>query len=807
MARVTSSVVLFGAAASALVAFSTTARMQQQTPSQQPPSPQASPPAVPSRAALPAGAGRDIVQRMCGTGCHAIEMVTNHRYSMPRWAEIVDSMVARGAVGTPAEIEIVTKYLATHLGGPEAGPPAAGSGPSTTSASAASGTGPSSGATGPAGAVEVAVSRGRIADAGWPVYGHDAGGQRYSPLTQITPENVAKLRRVWTFTSTPPVVPSTAAIPSEGGSGGASSSNGAPAAAAPGSGATTRSTSSAAAPGADVGSRTRRRGRMSQVTPLVINDMMYLITTANQALALEPETGRTIWQYDIRDVGVPALRGLAYWPGNGVAPPTIFFGTSSGFLIALNARTGQPVSGFGQEGSVRLRDGVADRFPTASYGLSSPPVVYKHLVITGSRVQEQPSLGPAGDVRAWDARTGELVWTFHTVPRPGEPGHDTWEQPGSWKDRSGANVWGLMTLDIERGLVFLPIGSVTYDYYGGDRKGANLFGSTLVAVDALTGRRKWHFQTTHHDIWDYDLESAPALIEVRRNGQRIPAVAQMTKQGLLFILNRLTGEPIHGVEERRMPLDGFAPGEHPWPTQPFPVAPEPLARNRFDPSELANITPAHRQLCEALLKKDGGLRVGGPYLPFGYKPSLLFPGTLGGGNWHGTSFNPELGYLFVNTQNVGEVYQIIDTPDRGPMAQRWKFWDGDKYWPCQQPPWGELMAVDVDTGDVRWRVPLGQFEELEKLGIKNAGTPNMGGSIATAGGLVFIGGTLDNKFRAFDARTGREVWSTGVGAAAHSVPITYQGRDGRQYVAVMVSGGGFLGDPTIPATLNVYALP
>ncbi|MPZ18310.1 MAG: PQQ-binding-like beta-propeller repeat protein [Luteitalea sp.] len=787
MARVASSVVLLATAACTLVTISATARMQQE-----PQPPQAPPQAVPSRTTLPAGAGRDLVQRMCGTGCHAIEMVTNHRYSAPQWAEIVDSMVVRGAVGTPEEIEIVTKYLATHLGGTEAVPPAPGAGRSETSASVPdSGTVPSSGATGPGRAVEVAASHGRIADAGWPVYGHDPGGQRYSPLTQITPENVAKLRRVWTLTSTPPVVvPSPEATSSEGGSRGAgASSNG------------------AAASGANGASRTKRRGRMSQITPLVINDVMYLTTAANQALALEPETGRTIWQYDIQDMGVPALRGLAYWPGDGEAPPTIFFGTSGGFLIGLNARTGQPVSGFGQDGIVSLRDGMVDRFPDANYGLSSPPVVYKHLVITGSRVQEQPSHGPAGDVRAWDARTGELVWTFRTIPRPGELGHDTWEEPDSWKDRSGANVWGLMTVDVEHGLLFLPIGSVTYDYYGGDRKGANLFGSTLVALDAPTGRRKWHFQTTHHDIWDYDLEAAPTLMDVTRNGQRIPAVAQMTKQGLLFILNRLTGEPIHGVEERRMPQDGFVPSEHPWPTQPFPVKPVPLARNGFDPSELANINPAHRQLCEALLKKDGGLRTGGPYLPFGYEPSLLFPGTLGGGNWHGTSFNPELRYLFVNTQNVGEVYQIVDTPEQGPMAQRWKFWDGDKYWPCQQPPWGELMAVDVDTGEVGWRVPLGQFEALEKLGITDAGTPNMGGSIATAGGLVFIGATLDNKFRAFDARTGREVWSTDVGAAAHSVPITYQGRDGRQYVAVMVSGGGFLGDPTIPATLNVYALP
>ncbi|HEY8548375.1 MAG TPA: PQQ-binding-like beta-propeller repeat protein [Vicinamibacterales bacterium] len=723
--------------------------------------------------ALPPGEGQAVVQRMCGSACHAIQMVTNHRMSAERWAQVVDNMVVRGATGSPAEIDLVVRYLARHFGTADDSAAAR-----PTDADAAVPTGPG---TGPAERVAVAAHVTRGIETGWPVYGHDPGGQRFSPLRLITPENVHTLQRAWTFTSHPPEPPASP-TPQASSAGGPQ------------------------LPGDLSARRGGRRGRMSQVTPLVINDVMYLTTVANQAVALEPETGRVIWTYDIRDLGVPALRGLAYWPGDGHAPPTIFFGTSAGKLIALNARTGRPVASFADGGVLDLRTGMTGRFPNANFALSSPPVIYKHVVITGSRVQEQPALGPPGDVRGWDARTGELLWTFHTVPRPGEVGHETWEGD-AWKDRSGANVWGLMTVDVERGLVFLPLGSVTYDYYGGDRKGANLFGSTLVALDALTGERKWHFQTTHHDVWDYDLESPPALVEVERNGERIPAVTQMTKQGLLFILDRRTGEPIHGVEERPTPQDGFAPGEHPWPTQPFPVKPPPLARNSFSEHELANITPEHRRLCEDLLRKDGGLRTGGPYMAFGYRPTLIFPGTLGGGNWHGTSYNPELGYLFVNTQNVGEVYQIVDTPTHGPMAQRWKFWDPDKYWPCQQPPWGELSAVNVHTGEIAWRVPLGRFEELEAMGIKDTGTPNMGGSIATAGGVVFVGGTLDNKFRAFDAKTGRELWAVDVGAAAHSVPITYLGRDGRQYVAVMVSGGGFLGDPTIPATLNVFVLP
>jgi quinoprotein glucose dehydrogenase len=615
-------------------------------------------------------------------------------------------------------------------------------------------------------------------DTGWPMYGHDAGGMRHSPLTEITPANVARLTRVWKY--------ETQLAP-------------------------------ASAPGAPVSTPASGRGAgrprafTSQMTPLVIDRVMYLTTPYGRAVALDPDTGKEIWTYDLGDAGMPAQRGLTYWPGDGDAPPTLFFGTSADILIGLNAKTGQLVSGFANRGRLDLRSGISEAFPNASHGLSSAPVIYKHLVIVGSRVQETPSLGAAGDVRAWDARTGKLAWRFHTVPRPGETGHDTWEGD-AWKDRSGANVWGGMTVDTERGLVFLPLGSVTYDYFGGDRKGANLFGSTLVALDAATGKLKWHFQTTHHDIWDYDLAAPPTLFDIKRENRTIPAVGQITKQGLLFILDRTTGEPVFGVEERKVLQDGFWTGEHPWPTQPFPVKPVPLARNSFRPEEIATVTSEHKSYCESLLNKDGGLRTGGPYLPFGLRPSLIFPGTLGGNNWHGSSFNPELGYLFTNTMNLGEVYQIVPKPPdangRVPEpAERWKFWDGEKYWPCHQPPWGELSAVNVSTGDIAWRVPLGGFAELEAKGVPKTGAPNIGGTISTAGGLVFVGATVDAKFRAFDAKTGKELWVTDIGGAAHSVPISYAGRAGKQYVAVMVGGGGFLRSPSIPATLMVYALP
>ena len=607
----------------------------------------------------------------------------------------------------------------------------------------------------------------------WPLFGNDPGAMRYSPLTEINTENISRLQLVWTYKTEEAASAGSAVVEAEN---------------------------------PNPGRRGRFQARRSQVAPLVVDNVMYLTTPYNRAVALDPETGEELWQYEVsEDSGRVAIRGLTHWPGDEQSPPTIFFGTSLGFLIALNAKTGSPVPGFGDEGVLDMKQAMPAKFAESRFGLSSPPAIYKNLVITGSHVQESPSLGPPGDIRAWDAHTGKLVWTFHTIPRPGEPGHDTWEGD-SWRDRSGANVWGYMTVDTERGLVFLPLGCATYDYYGGDRKGANLYGSTLVALDAETGKLKWHFQTTHHDVWDYDLESAPALFDVTVDDQKFPAVGQMTKQGLLFILDRTTGRPIHGVEERPALQEGFAAGEHPWPTQPFPVKPPPLARNTFSPDEIATVTPEHQKYCEEMLQADGGLRTGGPYLPFGDKPSIIFPGTLGGGNWHGTSFDPNLGYLFVNTQSLGEVYQIVSRP-QGPTAQRYKFWDDGKFWPCQQPPWGELSAVNVNTGEIAWRVPLGVFDELTEKGVPKTGTPNMGGSMATAGNLVFIGGTVDDRFRAFDSRTGEEVWVTNVGAAARAIPITYEGESGKQYVVIMVSGGGFLRDHVIPATLMVFALP
>jgi quinoprotein glucose dehydrogenase len=630
----------------------------------------------------------------------------------------------------------------------------------------------------------------------WPVFGHDAGAMRYSPLDQINTKNVKRLKLAWTFDIEAPM-PANAVIPAfmrppQVGPGEAAQAPGQPPAAAP---------------------ARRPRARRSETAPLVVGDVMYLSTAYNRVLALEPETGRKIWEYE--SPHTPALRGIAYWPGDRSLPPQVVFGTSDGFLVSLNANTGKLVAGFGDEGMVNLRTGVnGDKFPGRFYGMSSPPAIYKNLAITGANTGEMPAHGPWGDVRAWDMRNGKPVWTFHTIPRPGEPHHEDWKDD-QWQDRSGANSWGIVTVDARRGMIFLPVGTPTTDFYGGDRLGSNLYGSSLVALDAATGKVKWYFQTTHHDNWDYDPTAAPALITVKRNGKTIPAVAQITKQGLLFILNRDTGKPIFGVEERPVISDNTIPGDEPWPTQPVPLKPPPLSRNTFSPDEIATVTPEHEKYCRDLLAREGGALTGGPFAQYGPKLRVIFPSWTGGPNWGGITFDPKLGYIFLNTKHLANFNKMVKSadgttwnrvpPDNPPVNIGDDFWDGTKHWPCQKPPWGEMIAVNANTGDIAWRVPLGSFEELDKLGVPKTGTPTTnGGSTSTAGGLVFTGVSYDGKFRAFDSRTGEELWTYYMGADSNSVPISYLGKDGKQYVAVFASAGDH--KPQLPGTLFVFAL-
>lgn len=615
----------------------------------------------------------------------------------------------------------------------------------------------------------------------WATYGHDKGGQRHSPLTQITPANVATLAPAWTYHMKP-----------QDAGAAASDANAQAQAAAEG-----------VAP-----ARRRSRFAASQVTPLVVDGRMFITTPYGRVVALDPDSGTELWATAIPGPGQPSLRGVEYWPGDTATPPRLFFGTRDGRLIALDAATGAFAAGFGSGGVVELKtpevlNGADGRF----YGMTSPPIVFENLVITGSAVQEFPAQGAAGDVRAWDARTGQLVWTFHSVPRPGEPNHGTWAR-GSDARRSGVNAWGLLTLDAARGIVYLPFAAPSWDRFGGDRKGDNLYGSSLVAADARTGRYLWHFQAVRHDIWDNDLQAPPLLFDAEVKGRTVPAVALISKNALLFVLDRVTGKPLHAVEQRKFPASD-TPGEVTAPRQPYPRQTPPLARTGFAMGDLAQITPEHTAACKAWIAEQR-LVPGGLYVPVGYnRPTISFPGTLGGVNWGGAAYDPARRLLIVNTMDFGQVTQLVPSKgpfpvERGPVGGR--FVQPGTRLPCQAPPWGRLSAVDTVTGKIAWAVPLGVTDALP-AGQQLTGRPNIGGAITTAAGLTFIGATDDARFRAFASADGRMLWEVKLDAAAHATPITYAGRDGRQFVAVSASGGSFLDSPLTGDTLTAFALP
>jgi glucose dehydrogenase len=615
----------------------------------------------------------------------------------------------------------------------------------------------------------------------WPMYNHDLAGTRYSPLAQINTGNVAKLAQVWAYR------------PRAGGAGPSAAS-------------------------------------FNQVTPIVVNDIMYL-AAGNRVVALEPETGKEIWRYELT-TGLVPQRGVAYWPGDSDNPPRIIF-TSLHKLVALNAVTGKLDPKFGDDGEV-----------TMDVPFAEVPTIYKNVILIGANVygpgetnlhpQDEVWAGIPGDSRAFDARTGKKLWTFHTIPWLGEAGNNTWPKDG-WKGRGGTNVWSItMTVDEKRGIAYMPVGGPAANYYGGDRPGDNLFSNTLVAVDVNTGKLKWYFQTVHHELWDFDLPPEPALIDIVHDGKKVPAVAQVGKSGYMFILDRVTGKPIFGVEERPVPK-GDAPGEAYSPTQPFPVKPPPLARVSIGPDDIVtadDTTAEHAKACHELWDKNNYYAVG-PFTPWvvrtdpkDTKTTLIFPGATGGANWGGTASDLKMNYVFVNVQNQGSSGWLEKNPRYSPdtankevayhrgggaTGQYGSFSaqatgpDGKPLgtWPCQRPPWESLVAVNANTGEIAWSVPLGITEELPESK-QHTGRPGaFAGPIATAGGLIFIGATNDNRFRAFDSKTGKELWSTKLEYTATAVPMTYQGKDGKQYVAIMAAGGGGGTDQG----LIVFALP
>ncbi len=548
-----------------------------------------------------------------------------------------------------------------------------------------------------------------------------------------------------------------------------------------------------------------------EATPLMVGEILYVTSPFAHLFALDPETGDKLWDFDPeidRSVRLNLFvnRGVTYWTGG--EKRRIFLGDLHGRLWSLDAVTGELDQAFGDNGVADLSKGMVEGFDRSWYRLSSPVAACGDVLVAGGMVPDGEPRGPSGDIRGFSVHTGEQLWRFHTVPRPGEFGHETWEGD-SWKRRGGTNAWSILSVDEERGMVFVPLTSPAYDFYGGDRKGKNLFGNSVVALDCKTGKRIWHFQTIHHDLWDWDLPAQPALVTVRRDGRDVPVVAQVSKQAFVYLFHRETGEPLFEIEERTVPKVDIE-GEESWPTQPFPLKPPPFARQRMTADEITNVTPESRAECLELTKEAV---FGEPlFHPIHEKPTVLFPGLNGGANWGGAAFDPEEDVLFVNSMDVGGLFRLYrrqrneDEFTYRLRGMRYEFfWDGNGY-PCQKPPWGHLTAIDLNSGEFRWRSILGEFDELAERGVPKTGAPNIGGPIVTAGGLIFIGATNDRKFRAFDKNTGEELWMTRLPASGMATPMTYLGpNNGKQYV-VIAAGGGNKYDKKFTGKLIAYSL-
>jgi len=581
-----------------------------------------------------------------------------------------------------------------------------------------------------------------LAQVDWPNVGNDKGAMRYSPLAQITRENVHDLEAVWTFHT---------------------------------GGLNPAVTNSAI-----------------QCTPIVVEGVMYLTSPDTQVIAVDAGTGRELWRFDPqRDWKHRSLynRGVAYWSEDRRdGKSRILFATPEGSLYSLDARTGRLDPLFGRGGIVDLRGGIARDLRNLVYGVTAAPAIFKELVILGFSLDEG-YLGGPGDIRAFDIRTGKEVWRFQTVPGPSEFGHGSWKG-NSWKDRGGVNAWSGVTVDEGRGLVLAGLGSAGFDFHGGDRHGDNLFANSVVALDARTGRRVWHHQLVHHDIWDYDLPYPPVLVTVRHGDKPIEAAAQITKQGFVFLFDRLTGRPLFDIVEREAPKSDL-PGERPAATQPVPVKPPAFARQGFTERDITNIS---RQANEAVRAKLKDARLGPLFTPPSLQGTVYSPGTIGGGTWSGASFDPTTGLLYVNANNFPRVLKLQPTSDTAAPYRDTGFLrltDHQGY-PGVKPPWGTLTAIDLNRGETRWQVSLGEFPELSALGIAPTGTPNLGGSIVTAGGLVFIGATMDEKVRAFDSATGKLLWERKLPFGGYATPSTYS-VNGRQFVVIAAGGGGKLG--------------
>lgn len=609
----------------------------------------------------------------------------------------------------------------------------------------------------------------------WPAYGHDAGGTRFSPATQISRSNVDRLHVAWTFRT------------------------------------------------GDIVRDDRRgelRGRF-EATPIVVDGRMYLSSPIGVVYALDPETGTELWHFDplvdlSGDYGDFASRGVATWLDNSLEHGSackrrIFVAPVDARLIALDAATGKPCAGFGTRGQVDLSSDLvnAPRYK-GEYEVTSPPTVIGGVVIVGSAISDnRRANAPSGVVRAYDAKTGALRWRWDPIPRtPGTPGYDSWV--GTRAHETGAaNAWSVMSADSVRGLVFVPVGSASPDFYGGERVGQNLFANSVVAIRAATGDVVWHFQVVHHDLWDYDVPAQPVLVSLRRAGSTsaTPAVVVATKMGHVFVLDRETGAPLFPVEERPVPVSDV-PGEQAWPTQPFPVLPLPLTPEKLTADDAWGSSPEERDACRARMQ---GLRGEGIFTPPSLSGTIMFPGNIGGSNWGGIAWDP-IHSLFVGpTNRLAFVVRLVPSGKRirgGALSQDPEYGPqtgtpysmlrdmllSPRHVPCNPPPWGTLDAIDASTGAKRWESPLGWMPGVkDSPGYREWGSVNLGGAMITGGGLVFAAGGLDEALHAFDVETGRELWNASLPAGGNAMPMTYQTHSGRQFVVIAAGGHDRLG--------------